>query len=61
MLLAAHKQNPEAFFVGVDLDPRCAKMCALNLYFGGIEGDVYWGNFLNAEMHAGWMIRKCFP
>jgi hypothetical protein len=56
-MLSAHKQGSKAFCVGIDLDMRCAKMCALNLLFRGIDGDVYWGDSLRPEMHTVWMIR----
>jgi hypothetical protein len=57
MLIAAHRRNPEAFKVGIDLDRRCAIMCALNMLFRGIEGDAYWGNTLSGEMYTSWMVR----
>ena len=43
--------------VGIDLDPRCAKMCALNLLLQGIRGDVYQGNALSGDMQTVWEIR----
>lgn len=58
MLLSAHKHNPNAFLVGIDLDPRCAKMCALNLILREMEGDVYCGNSLMGKMDTVWMIRN---
>lgn len=57
MLIAAHKIRPDAFYVGIDLDPRCAKMCALNFLFRGIKGDVYCGNGLTHEMETVWSVR----
>jgi type I restriction-modification system DNA methylase subunit len=57
MLLAAHKANPAVFLVGVDLDPRCAKMCALNLLFRGLDGDVYHGDSLAAKMTTVWTVK----
>lgn len=58
MLLSAHKTKPDAFLVGIDLDPRCAKMCALNLIFKELEGDVYCGNSLTGKMEHVWMVRR---
>lgn len=60
MLMSAHKNNPEAFLVGIDLDPRCAKICAINLMLRNLSGDVYWGNSLTAEMETVWMVRGGF-
>jgi len=57
MLLSAHKTNPEAQLVGVDLDQRCAKMFALNLIFRGLSGDAYHGDSLAAKMHTVWIVR----
>lgn len=57
MLLAAAKQKPEARLVGVDLDVRCAKMCALNMSMRGLHADIYHGNSLSGEMQTVWLIR----
>ena len=41
MLLAIHALNPtRAIKVGADVDPVCAKMCALNFWLHGIRGEV---------------------
>lgn len=41
MLLAAHALQPELSLVAAaDLDPICAKMCALNMWLHGIRGEV---------------------
>lgn len=57
MLLAAAKINPRARFVGIDLDERCAKMCALNLISRELSGTVYCGNSLSGEMYTQWNIK----
>jgi len=56
-LLSAHKTNPDARLVGVDLDARCAKMFALNLIFRGRSGDAYHGDSLAAKMYTVWIVR----
>lgn len=56
-LIAAHEINPRAMCHAVDLDPRCAKMCALNFLFRGIKGDVYCGNTITNEMYTLWRVR----
>ena len=58
MLLSAHKRNSDAFLVGIDLDPRCAKMCALNLILREMSGDVYCGNTLTQQMETVYLIRN---
>jgi type I restriction enzyme M protein len=41
MLLAAHAMQPKlGLIVAADLDPICAKMCALNFWLHGIRGEV---------------------
>jgi type I restriction-modification system DNA methylase subunit len=57
MLMASAKQSPEARLVGIDLDIRCAKMCALNMCFRGLDADVYHGDTLSAEMYTVWTVR----
>jgi type I restriction-modification system DNA methylase subunit len=57
MLLAAAKEQPEARLVGIDLDERCAKMCALNMSFRGLSADVYHGDSLAGKMETVWMVR----
>lgn len=56
LLLAAAKKNPRARFVGIDLDERCAKMCALNIALRELSGTVYCGNTLSGEMYTRWDI-----
>jgi type I restriction-modification system DNA methylase subunit len=58
MLIEAGKQNPNAIFTGCDLDPRCAKMAALNMIFFNLDAEIYWGNSLMMEMYTKWRISK---
>lgn len=48
-LLAAAKQSPHAYFVGQDIDHRCAKITAINLGLYNLYGKVIWGNSLTLE------------
>jgi type I restriction-modification system DNA methylase subunit len=56
ILLMAAKQAPGALFYGIDLDERCAKMCAINLLLRGLSGGVQWGNALTYETYKQWNI-----
>ena len=58
MLIAASKSNPQGFLTGIDLDSKCAKMTALNMFFFDLNADVYCGNSLTAEMSTLWQVRK---
>lgn len=57
-LISASKKNPDALFVGMDLDPRCAKMCAINMYLFDLNAIVLQGNTLTNEFSKEWQIRK---
>lgn len=56
MLLEAHKMNPRAHLYGTDIDERCAKICALNLFLFGCRATVVWGNSLTLESWGCWDI-----
>jgi type I restriction-modification system DNA methylase subunit len=58
MLIGAGKRNPEAFLTGVDLDPRCAKMSALNMVLFDFNADILWGNSLAMQYERQWSIRR---
>ena len=49
LLLAAAKVNRNCYFVGQDVDHRCAKITALNLALWNLYGKVIWGNTLTNE------------
>jgi type I restriction-modification system DNA methylase subunit len=57
-LIAASKKNPNALFVGMDLDPRCAKVCAINMYLFDLNAIVLQGDTLRYEFSKEWQIRK---
>jgi type I restriction-modification system DNA methylase subunit len=56
MLIEASKVNPRAQFYGFDLDPRCAKMCALNMVLFGLHAVVRWGDSLTNKFYCEWRI-----
>jgi type I restriction-modification system DNA methylase subunit len=58
MLIEAGKECPDARFTGIDLDPRCAKMCALNMLFFDLNATVILGNALINQYHRQWTIHK---
>lgn len=57
LLLAAAKENPGAELFGADLDPRCAKMTALNLWMFGFCGEVWQGDTLSMNFQKVWRVR----
>lgn len=58
MLLSAAKVNPNAVFYGIDVDERCAKMCALNMVFFNLNGEVLWGDSLAMKFRTQWNIGR---
>jgi type I restriction-modification system DNA methylase subunit len=50
MLLAAAKVNRDRYFVGQDIDHRCAKIAAINLALWNLSGRIIWGNTLTNEI-----------
>jgi type I restriction enzyme M protein len=55
LLLAAHALQPKLGTVfAADLDPICAKMCALNMWLHGIRGEVAWMDSLKQEWYYAW-------
>lgn len=43
-------------YTGMDVDGRCAKMCAINLALHGLTGWVVHGNALSLELKAGYLV-----
>lgn len=58
MLIEAGKRNPNAAMTGYDLDQRCAKMCAMNMYMLDLNATVCWGDSLKMEFYREWRIGK---
>lgn len=48
--------KPHAFYVGVDIDERCVRMAAINMFFHGMRGVVICGNSLSMEMRFGYRV-----
>jgi hypothetical protein len=63
LLLAAARTNRNRYFVGQDVDHRCAKITAINLALCNLYGKVIWGNTLTNEVrrvyHTGFNGRGC--
>lgn len=49
MLLASKAHNPKAKCYAADLDPVCAKMCAINMMMHGCDGEVVCINTLSMQ------------
>ncbi len=58
LLISAGKRNGEARLSGIDLDNRCAKMTALNMFMFDFNSVIYWGNSLSGEMNKKWITQK---
>lgn len=55
MVLALHALQPRHGIVAAaDLDPTCAKMCALNFWLHGITGEVAWMDSLSLKWYGAW-------
>jgi hypothetical protein len=59
-LLEAAKLNPHVELVGQDIDPRCAKISAINLGLRRRYGWIICGNTLTNEMHFAYRIGSFF-
>lgn len=57
-LLSAAKENPESYFIGQDIDERCCKMAAINLWIFDLDGEIRYGDSLANKVHKIWKIRK---
>lgn len=58
MLIEAGKRNPNALMEGYDLDGRCAKMAALNMYLFDLNAIIRCGDTLKYEFHTEWRTHK---
>jgi type I restriction-modification system DNA methylase subunit len=57
-LLGAAKENPDNYFIGQDIDERCCKMAAINLFIFDLNGEIRWGDSLANKINKCWIIRK---
>lgn len=55
LLVACIKLRPCGQYFGVDKDPTCAKMAALNMLWRNVDSRIVWGNTLTLQGHSGWM------
>jgi type I restriction-modification system DNA methylase subunit len=53
-LISAAKKKPHARLYGTDIDQRCAKMAALNMWMLGFSSEITWGNTISMEEWATW-------
>lgn len=58
MLLAAAKECPDAIFYGTDIDIRCAKMAAINMFLFNLNAEITWGNSLAMKSWKRWIVEK---
>ncbi len=59
-LIAADRLDPKNrynnFYMGVDVDLRCVKMCAINMTLYGMRGAVIHGNSLSLDIWGGYRV-----
>jgi hypothetical protein len=52
LIVSAARDRPDAWYSGVDLDSRCAKMAAINLVFCNVDGQIIHGDSLKMEAYT---------
>ncbi len=59
-LLGAAKENPNNYLIGQDIDERCCKMAAINLFIFNLNGEIRQGDSLRKDIayEKRWIIRK---
>lgn len=57
LLIAAARRAPDGDFHGVDKDPMCAKMAAINLTLFGLSGVIVHGDSLSLDCYRVWDVR----
>ena len=58
-LLSAFKQNPNIKLHGMDIDDRCAKMAAINMWLFDVKNaEIKHSNSLSGEVYKIWRILK---
>jgi hypothetical protein len=55
LLMACIRLRPSGYFFGVDKDPTCAKMAALNMLWRNVNSHIICGNSLSLKAQCGWM------
>lgn len=57
-LISAAKVNPNLMLYGQDIELRCAKMTALNMWLFNLNASIRCGNSLANTWDIGWEIRR---
>lgn len=57
-LLGSAKNNPNNYLIGQDIDERCCKMAAINLFIFNLNGEIRLGNSLANKIEKRWIVRK---
>ena len=57
-ILSAAKTNPNCYFIGQDIDERCCKMAAINMFIFNLEGEIRCGDSLANRIDKVWKIKK---
>jgi len=55
LLMACIRLRPRGYYFGVDKDPTCAKMAALNMLWRNVDSHIVCGNSLTLTAQGGWM------
>lgn len=57
-LLSRAKKHPEDYLIGQDIDERCCKMAAINLWIFDLTGEIRQGDSLAGKIDKRWIIKK---
>jgi len=57
-ILSRAKKNPDNYFIGQDIDERCCKMAAINMFIHDLNGEIRLGDSLTRKIHKIWKIRR---
>ena len=57
-LLSSAKENPNNYFIGQDIDERCCKMAAINLWIFDLNGEIRCGDSLTNKINKRWILHK---
>ena len=57
-LLGSAKENQENYLIGQDIDERCCKMAAINLFIFDLNGEIRLGNSLANKIEKRWIVRR---
>lgn len=55
LLMACIRLRPRGYYFGVDKDPTCAKMAALNMLWRNVDSHIICGNSLSLKAQGGWV------